>query len=156
MAPRTFLAGSMALALLSCSGPDRRPADIIISNGWTREIAPGQSAAAVYLTISNKGEGGDRLARVESAQGDAALHTSSSADGVSRMRPVEDGLEIAPRSTVELKPGGTHIMLTGLTARPTAGQSIVLTLGFEKSGRRTAPIRVVPAAGGNAHSGHSM
>lgn len=151
MARRTFIAASLALALLSCSAPDQRPAEVTVSNGWTREIAPGQSTAAVYLTIANKGVGSDRLVDVESAQGDATLHQTSSLDGVARMRPLEDGLEIAPRSTVELKPGGTHIMVTGLKQRPISA----LTLGFERSGKRTVAIRVV-AAGGDAHSGHGM
>ena len=152
MAPRTFLAAATALALLACSAPDRRPADITISNGWTREIASGQSTAAVYLTIANKGEGSDRLVDVESAQGEATLHQSSNSDGVARMRPLEDGLDIAPRSTVELKPGATHIMVSGIKQRPVS----VLTLSFERSGQRTATVRVVPAAGGNPHSEHGM
>lgn len=152
MAGRTFLAAATALALLACSAPDQRPADITISNGWTREIAPGQSTAAVYLTIANKGEGSDRLVDVELAQGEATLHQSSSSDGVARMRPLTDGLEIAPRSTVELKPGAMHIMVSGFKQRPISA----LTLGFERSGKRTATIRVVPAAGGDPHSGHGM
>ncbi len=146
----------MALALTSCHAPDRRPADIVVSNGWTREVAPGQSAAAIYLSIANQGSGVDSLSAVESAQGEASLHTTSSAGGVARMRPLGGPLYIDGRSTVELKPGGTHIMLTGLTARPTAGQSIVLNLSFEKSGQRQAIIRVVPADSGAPHPGHSM
>src|SRR5687768_3272819 len=154
MARRTLIAAWMALALLACSAPDRRPADITISNGWMREIAPGQSAAAVYLTIANAGPGSDILDVVEAAQGEASVHTTSSANGVARMRPLPGPLTVPGRSSVELKPAGTHIMLTGLTAPPTAGQSIVLTLGFEKSGRRTVRIRVITAAGSNPHDGH--
>ncbi len=155
MGARTFVAGAMALALLGCAPPDPRPPQIEVRDGWTREIAPGQSAAAVYLTISNKGEGVDRLASVESAHGDASLHATSSATGVARMRPLDDGLEIGPKSTVELKPGGTHIMLTGLKERLSNGQTIQLTLGFERSGKRPVAIRVV-GAGDDGHSGHGM
>ena len=149
------MAGSMALALLSCSAPQQRPADILVINGWTREIARGQSAAAVYLTITNKGEGSDRLVSVETRLGQASLHTTSSAGGVARMRPLEDGLDIAPGSTVELKPGGNHIMLTGIHRRPAAGESIDLTLSFERSGKRPVTASVVNA-GGDVHSGMSM
>ena len=143
----------MALALLDCSVADQRPPDILVSNGWTREVAPGQTAAALYLTIANKGEGRDRLVSVETAQGEASLHRTSSADGVARMRPLDDGLEIAPQSTVELKPGGTHIMLTGLEQPPRAGQTVALTLAFERSGERPVEVRVI-AAGADAHSAH--
>ena len=143
----------MAVALLSCSSPEQPAADIAVSDGWSRVIAPGQSAAAVYLTITNTGEGPDRLVQVESAQGDAALHETSSSGGVARMRALDGGLEIGPRSRVELKPGGTHIMVTGLKQRPAQGQTFGLTLGFERSGKRPIAIRVV-AAGGEGHAGH--
>jgi copper(I)-binding protein len=144
----------LPFALLSCSAPEQ-PADIAVSDGWTREIAPGQSAAAVYLTIANNGAGSDRLVQVESAQGDAALHETSSAGGVARMRALDRSLEIGPRSRVELKPGGTHIMVTGLKQRPAQGQTFGLTLGFERSGKRAVAIRVV-TAGGEGHAGHGM
>jgi copper(I)-binding protein len=124
-----------------------------VSDGWTREIAPGQSGAAVYLTIANTGAGSDRLVDVASPQGEAALHETSSAGGVARMRALDGGLEIGPRSRVELKPGGTHIMVTGLKQRPAQGQTFGLTLGFERSGKRPIAIRVV-AAGGEGHAGH--
>ena len=146
----------MALALLACAPADPPPADIAVSNGWTREVAPGQSSAAIYLTIANKGDGSDRLDTVESTLGDATLHTTSSADGIARMRPIENGLVIDARSTVELKPGGTHVMLTGLKERPSRDQTIDLTLGFERSGKRPVTIRVVNAGGDASHSGHSM
>ena len=151
---RGLIAAASALALLACSSPEAA-ADITVSNGWTREIAQGQTAAAVYLTIANKGAGGDRLTVVQSAQGDASLHTTSSSDGVARMRPLDDGLEIAQASRVELKPGGTHIMLTGLKKRPARGETIALTLGFERSGKRPIAIRVVGAAN-DAYSSHGM
>ena len=145
----------MALALLSCAPGDPPQADIAVSNGWTREIAAGQSSAAIYLTIANKGDGSERLATVESTLGDATLHTTSNSDGIARMRPIENGLVIDARSTVELKPGGTHIMLTGLTQPSKQGETIELDLGFQRSGNRPVSIRVV-SAGGDAHSGHSM
>ena len=152
---QTLFAPALALALLGCSPTDESAADIAVSNGWTREIAPGQSAAAIYLTIANRGEGGDRLITVAAAQGEATLHSSSSADGVARMRPLADGLKIPPRSTVALKPRGTHIMLTGLKRPLRRGEAIGLTLSFERSRQRPITIRVIEA-GGEAHSGHGM
>ena len=145
----------MALALLSCSAEEGH-AEISVANGWTRQIAPGQSTAAIYLTIANRGDGGDRLVRVEAAQGEAALHRSSSAGGVARMRPLENGLEIGARSTMKLMPGGTHIMMTGLTQPARPGETFGLTLGFERSGKRRVSIRVVRADGDGLHSGHGM
>lgn len=145
-----------ALLLLSCGGRDPRPADVMITNGWARETAPGQAAAAVYLTIVNRGEGADRLVDVQSPPATASLHSSSSAGGVARMRPLDGGLEIPARSTVELEPGGTHIMLTGLQSPLRAGQTAPLSLGFARSGRRPLAVRVVPPARGHGEQGTSL
>ncbi len=133
-----------ALVLLSCDA-ERAP-DIAIGNGWTRETAPGQ-AAAVYLTVTNRGDGDDRLVDARSSAAVAAiLHSSTSAGGIARMRPLEGGFEVPARERVELKPGGTHIMLTGLNKPLNAGQTVDLALGFARSGRRQIAVRVVPAA----------
>ena len=149
------IAGIAGLLLLSCGAPDQRAPDIAIGHGWARETAPGQSAAAVYLTVTNRGDGDDRLAEVEAPRAAAAsLHSSSSAGGVARMRALDDGLEIPARSSVELKPGGTHIMLTGLRQPLKAGQTVDLKLGFARSGQRPIAVRVVPA--GSAADEHGM
>ena len=142
------LAPAVLLALLLSCTRDQPPADIVIGHGWARETAPGQSAAAVYLTVTNRGAGTDRLAEVDPPGAAAAsLHSSSSDGGVARMRSLPDGLAIPAHSTVELKPGGTHIMVTGLQQPLRAGQTIELGLGFERSGRRPLTVRVVPASG---------
>jgi copper(I)-binding protein len=55
--------------------------------------------------------------------------------GVAKMRPVEGGLEIKPGETVELKPGGFHVMLTGLKQPLEKGQKVKATLEFAKAGK---------------------
>ena len=55
-------------------------------------------------------------------------------DGVMKMRPVADGIEIGPGDRVEFKPGGLHFMLTGIDAALVAEDEIELTLEFEKAG----------------------
>jgi copper(I)-binding protein len=113
--------------------------------------------AAVYLTITNRGEGEDRLLDAHSADaGAATLHDSTSVAGIARMRPIEGGIPLPAKSTVELKPAGMHIMLTGLKRGLSAGQSVGLELRFARSGRRSVPIRVVTATGGDDPMGHGM
>jgi copper(I)-binding protein len=51
-----------------------------------------------------------------------------------RMKPVEGGLEIKPGATVELKPGGFHLMFMDLKEPLKEGQSVKGTLSFEKAG----------------------
>jgi copper(I)-binding protein len=50
------------------------------------------------------------------------------------MRPLKDGLEIKPGQTVELTPGGFHIMLAGLKKPLNKGDHFNATLTFEKAG----------------------
>ena len=154
-AQRTGGAALTALLLLSCGG--QGAPEISIEHGWTREVAPGQASAAVYMTIANGGGGADRLVSAASSASDgASLHSSSSAGGIIRMRPIDSGLDIPAGSTVELKPSGTHVMLTGLKKRLSPGETVNLELRFARSGARPVAIRVVPINAGDDHSGHGM
>ena len=120
-----------ALLLASCGGTAPQPS-ISVEEAWARPTASGRTASAAYLTIANSG-GADRLLSVASPAGEASLHSTSMDDGVMRMRPL-DGLEIPADSTVELAPGGTHIMLTGLAHPLSEGSALPLDLTFERSG----------------------
>ena len=68
----------------------------------------------------------------------------SMTDGVMRMRKLEKGLEIKPGQTVELKPGGYHIMFMGLREGLKQGQPIKGTLVFEKAGTVEVEYLVAP------------
>lgn len=67
------------------------------------------------------------------------------------MRPMQAGLAIPADATVELKPGGSHVMVTGLADPLRAGDTLRLTLRFEKSGERPVDVRVTPAAPPESH-----
>jgi len=143
-----------ALLFLSCSGGGEPK--ISAGDGWTREVAPGQSVAAAYVVISNRGDGSDKLIGAESpAAAEATLHSSSSGDGVARMRRIDDGVEIEAHSTIAFKPGGNHIMLTGLKQPLRAGQTVQLVLVFDKSPKREIVVRILPATASDGHA-HGM
>jgi hypothetical protein len=58
----------------------------------------------------------------------------SMSDGVMKMRPLPNGLEIKPGETVELKSGGYHLMLMDLKQSLKPGDTFTATLQFEKAG----------------------
>lgn len=122
-----------ALLLASC-GSENPPPAISIDSAWARATAPGQSATAVYFKMANSG-GSDRLVSVSSSFGQASLHSTSTGGGVMRMRQL-DSLDIPANATVELKPGATHVMITGLSHDLAEGQQLPLDLTFERSGKR--------------------
>jgi copper(I)-binding protein len=63
---------------------------------------------------------------------------------VMKMRQI-DRLALPAGKTVQLSPGGYHLMLLGLKAPLKAGDSFPLTLKFEKAGEVTVKVRVEAA-----------
>jgi copper(I)-binding protein len=105
-----------------------------IVNPWARATPKGATVGGGFLTITNKGTEPDRLIGGSAAPVSRfEMHTTVTEDGVAKMRQV-DGLEIKPGETVELKPGGMHLMLMGLKQPLQQGQTVKGTLVFEKAG----------------------
>lgn len=154
---RTWLGAVVGLAAAAVVGIGNgaEPAVHVI-DAWARATPPGAENGAVYLKILNHGAD-DRLigARTSAARA-AELHTSATRDGVVEMRPT-DALPIGAGATVELAPGGTHVMLVGLASRLEAGAHLGLTLVFAKAGEITVDVTVVDARGPQpaAHEHHA-
>ncbi len=144
-----------ALLFLPLHAVRAADAPIAVEKPWAR-AATGKTGAA-YLTLANKGSAPDRLIGAASPVAEKAeLHESKMANGVMQMRPVGP-LELAPGATVTLRPGGYHIMLTGLKQPLKAGTSFSLTLHFEQAGDVQVTVAVEKAgAGMPSHTGHSM
>jgi uncharacterized protein YcnI len=128
--------------------------DLEISGYWAKAMLPGQPAGGGYLTIANKGASADRLVSVSSpAAGMTEIHMMEIVNDVMNMRPVEGGVEIAPGATVELKPGGMHVMFMQVKEPFREGTTVPLTLEFEKAGKVELALPVQKAAGDD-HSQH--
>src|SRR3954462_5493247 len=109
--------------------------DLTVTSPWTRATPGGAKIAGGYLKISNNGATPDRFIGAKSDVADhAELHEMSMSDGVMKMRPLPNGLEIKPGETVELKSGGYHLMFMDLKQPLKAGESVHATLQFEKAG----------------------
>jgi len=114
---------------------DYRVGGIEIRHPWTRPAKAGMNGVG-YLTLANVGAKPVRLLMIESpAARSVTLHQTSQADGVASMRPVTDGLKIAPGAAVAFAPGGYHLMLMGLARTQAPGGKVPLTLVFD-GGRR--------------------
>jgi len=91
------------------------------------------------------------------AQG-AEIHSSASANGLVEMRRIE-ALPLGAGASVELAPGGTHVMLVGLAAPLTAGAKVELTLVFAGAGEIAVEVPVVDArapAAAHEHEHHAQ
>jgi copper(I)-binding protein len=145
--PFAFLAILAGLFASVAAAQEFRFSGLVITEPWApATIAPGQ-AGAVYLTLTNEAEEGEYLVGASTEIAAMAhLHETQVTNGVARMVPIER-LSLEPGMNADLSPGGIHIMLMGLTAPLTIGQSFRMTLTFEQAG----PIKIdvqVRALGG--------
>ena len=151
-----LLAGAPALAQ---DAQTYRAGPLVIETPWSRATPGGAKIGAGYMRIVNRGTEPDRLVGGSmAAAGGFALHETTNVDGVARMRPVEGGLVIAPGATVDLSPGGVHVMLVDLKRPLMQGDTIEGTLVFEKAGTVAIAYRVggigAQSAGSSSHHHH--
>jgi len=134
-----------ALLLLASCGEQGGP-DIKVSNAWSRPTI-GQAPGAVYLTIDNKGDGADRLTGAFTDHAAMAMvHQNEVVNGISKMRMAGE-INVPAHDKIEMKPGGTHIMLEGLRAPLRTGDDFDLVLKFRGSKDQTVKVNVLKPEG---------
>ncbi|MBU3577754.1 copper chaperone PCu(A)C [Polynucleobacter sp. UK-Kesae-W10] len=107
---------------------------IKIENAYTRATAPGQQVAGGFMKIENKGNNGDQLLSASSpAAGEVQLHEMAMDGNVMKMRQVKD-IAVPAGGSVELKPGGYHLMFLNLKGPFVAGETVPVKLKFAKAG----------------------
>lgn len=110
---------------------------------WVKAADSGMTAA--FGHVVNHTDHSVRIIGAESPDaGSVQLHeTVQGAGGSSTMREKEDGFTIEPGQSLELSPGGNHVMLMDLRCALLAGDEAQLVLRTEHDGqlRVSAPIR---------------
>ncbi len=140
---------------LTAHAAEFKSGSLTIENPWARaSMGP---IAGAFLVIRNDGGEMDRLVGLSSeAAGDVQIHQTREVNGVMTMRRV-DGIDVPPHGEVALKPGGYHIMLMGLKAPLKVGDTLPLTLKFQKAGAVPVTAAVVkPGAVGGTPGGGMM
>ena len=132
---RLALAALIAVLALPAFALDYKLGAIEIGHPWSRATPPTAESGGGFLAITNTGTTPDRLIAVKSPAADKVeIHEMKMDGNIMRMREVEKGIEIPPGATVELKPGGFHVMFMGLKAPFAKEAKVPLTLVFEKAG----------------------
>lgn len=129
-----------------------------VESPYARATVPGQPAGGGYLKVTNMGKEADRLLAVSAdVSKSVELHSMSMEGDVMRMRQV-DGIDVPAGGSVELKPGGLHIMFIGLKGPLKAGDTFPATLKFAKAGEVKVTVQVNAASAATApahdHGGH--
>ncbi|MEJ5220538.1 MAG: copper chaperone PCu(A)C [Tepidiforma sp.] len=179
-----LLLGAFAVALLAaaCGGDDDdasatptatqgagsgtafqpvKAGDLTISGAWVR-ASTGTNVTAAYMTIKSSGAADTLVSASSPIAGMVQLHEVVTEGSTSKMQEKPGGFPVPANGTAELKPGGWHIMLMDLKQQPKAGETVELTLKFEKAGevKIVAPVQAAsgstPDMSHDSHGGSSM
>jgi len=137
---------SVALLVLgaACAGEGEN-VGVDVSRAVIAEPVLGERTV-LYFDVSNARPEPDTLLDVDVGDlGAASLHASEIEDGVSRMRP-RAALELPPSGRVELRPGGLHVMIEGLSRPLSVGDTVVFSVRLARAGIVTARAPVVAYA----------
>ncbi|WP_373784350.1 copper chaperone PCu(A)C [Delftia acidovorans] len=144
----------LALAAAMISGFAN--AQVSVRDAWVRATVPQQKATGAFLKLQ-AAQDSKLVAATSPLTPVVEVHEMAMQDNVMKMRQVPS-IALPAGKTVELKPGGYHVMLLDLKQQVQEGQTVPLTLIIEgKDGKREsvqveAPVR--PLATKAAPSGH--
>lgn len=139
------LADRLALArhVLALSAPrGEAPTPLEITPRFVRATPPGARRTAAYLTLRNAGADDALIGARSAAAASVSLHRSAHEGGVMRMEPVER-LALPSGATVELEPGGLHLMLEELRVPLAPGATVAVELLFLNGPPRTVELPVL-------------
>ena len=148
----------LLMASLTLSLPAQAES-VRVEGAWARSTVTGQQSGGAFMVLSS-----ERNAMLIGAETPAArqveIHEMKAEGGVMKMRPVPK-VALPAGKTVELKPGGYHLMLIGLKKPLRAGDKLPITLKLKSEDQTTSRIEVsaeVRAASAPAdhHAGHPM
>lgn len=158
----TAILGALAVAAVLSTGAfahDFSKGAIRIDHPWSRVTPSAAPVAGAYLTVTNLGTEADRLMGGSTPIAERIeIHQMSIDDGVARMRPLTEGVEIAAGATAELVPGGTHLMLIKPSRQLIEGERFTATLEFARAGAIEVEFvlqRNPEVQTGSEHGGHA-
>ena len=145
-------------ALALCALASQAQTALKVETPWARPTVQGQAAGGGFLRIVGGAASDTLLGASADIAGRVELHSMSMEGDVMRMRQV-DKIAVPAGQTIELKPGGLHVMFMDLKTPLKTGLSFPLTLNFEKAGAVKVDVRVQPSAPAGAaaakpHAGH--
>jgi copper(I)-binding protein len=124
-------------------------APVDVRDAWARPTVTGQRATGVYAKLTS-GAGSRLLGGSSPLAESVELHEMAMEGDVMRMRALDKGLELQPGQPAELRPGGYHLMVTGLKQALPAGSTLPVKLRFvDRDGREGALELQVPVVAGD-------
>jgi copper(I)-binding protein len=132
LAAFTFTGIALGLSV-STHAQEVKVGSIKVENAYTRATVPGQQVAGGFMKIENKGAADQLISASSPVSGEVQLHEMAMDGNVMKMRQVKE-VVVPAGATVELKPGGLHLMFMNIKAPLTAGDTVPVKLKFAKAG----------------------
>lgn len=122
-----------------------RLGDIFVEQAWARLAPGGSSMGSVYLTVHNMSGQDDLLLAVNSSVAKStAVFETSVKNGVASMDPLPLGVNLPSYVEVVMRPGGIHIMLSGVAQDTKVGSLLPVTMVFRDAGTLDLQVPVIP------------
>lgn len=143
------------LAFGAAEAHEFKVGQIEIGHPYSRAMLPVAKVGGGYLKITNSGAA-DRLVSASSERAERVeFHEMKMNGTIMEMRELDGGLAVPANSTVELKPGGYHVMFMNVTQPFKEGEMVKAKLVFEKAGPVDVEFAVGPVAGNKGYDAHS-
>jgi hypothetical protein len=127
-----------------------------VKDAWVRTSVQGQKATGAFMKLTAK-DGAKLVAASSPVAGVTEVHEMKMEGDIMKMKAVAGGLDLPAGKTVELKPGGYHVMLMDLKAALPKDSTIPLTLvfkdakGMESRLELKVPVATAPMASAHKH-----
>ncbi|MBB2751183.1 UNVERIFIED_ORG: hypothetical protein GGI57_001861 [Rhizobium aethiopicum] len=142
------MSGMSGMGTAAPAGEAVKAGDLEVSGGFAKAMLPGQPVGGGFFTVKNNGQTDDRLVSVTSpAAGEVQIHEMVTKDNVMRMRQLKEGIAIAAGQTLKLEPGNLHLMFQKVKTPFKQGDTVPVTLTFEKAGKVELVLQVLSAQG---------
>lgn len=117
--------------LAACSTQAEAPGgEVLISDAWIRENAPGQTIGAAYMTLESPQDSKMVYVEAPTVASAVEVHSTNMKNGIMKMRMLDE-LTLKANTPQKLAPGSFHLMLFDLKAPLKAGDEITFKLCFE-------------------------
>ena len=114
--------------------------DLAVGKAWVRGTVPGQNATGAFMQITAKNDAA-LLGATSPVAKSVEIHEMGMDGNVMKMRQLPS-LELPAGKTVELKPGGYHLMLVGLAQPLKKGDTVAIELKFQGKEQKSGTIKV--------------
>ena len=130
-----------ALTVTACGAGPNGP-QVSVEDAWARPVPAAGGVGAVFMRLVNAGGEADQLLSGDTPiAGSVEVHKTTMEEGIMKMEHIP-GLEIPPNGEVLLKPGDYHVMLIDVGHPLAPGDTLPITLRFEKSGEMKVDVEV--------------